>query len=150
MWNLSVSKPVPGPEVVGAINALEFEGEAAQYVIDQIEAAKSAAATLYLSGAVGPVDDPDVHYHVGLTGHANPGHVPTAGYDNDTLSVHVFQAAPVTTPEAPDPAPEDAPQPEPTPPLETPPANEEGVTGSEETPTAPPTPPIPASEEGAS
>jgi hypothetical protein len=103
MWNLAVSKPVPGPELVDAIYALEFEGEAAQQVIEQIEASKAAAVALFESGAVGAIGDPEVHYHVGLSGHANPGHVPTAGYENDTLTVHVVQAAPIATPEAPDP-----------------------------------------------
>lgn len=105
MWNLAVSKPVPGPEVEVAIASLEFEGEAAPHVIEQIEAAKEAAKTLFASGAVGPVDDPEIAYHVGLSGHANPDHKPTPGYENDTLTVHVIQAGKVAVEEEPAPAP---------------------------------------------
>jgi hypothetical protein len=160
MWNLAVTKPLPGPEVVEAIRALEFEGEAAQYVIEQIEAAKQAAIELFNSGAIGAVDDPALHYHVTLSGHANADHVPTPGYDNDTLSVHVVQMAvanaanvPGKAPAEPgapappaDPVPENSPSGEPAP--ATPVNGEEAP--AEEDRTEGKTPPIPASEGGAS
>jgi hypothetical protein len=69
--------------------------EAAQQIDEVIE----AAVALVKSGAVG-----DGTVQATLTGHANPGHRPAAGWSNDSITIALYSVdAPATVPAA-DPA----------------------------------------------
>lgn len=150
MWSLSTQGVVPGKDVVDVINALEFEGEAAPHVIEQIDATKSAATALLLSGAYGSLEDSGVGFHVTISGHANAEHKPVVGYDGDMGSVHVGQHTIAQTAEnATEPA--SAEQAVPVgkaPPAETPPAQDDPPV--EPAGESAKTPPVPGSEGGAS
>jgi hypothetical protein len=146
MWSLSTQGVIAGDEIVDAINALEFEGEAAPHVIEQIEQTKAAAVGLISSGAYGALDDPEIGFHVTIGGHANEGHKPVAGYDDDQGSVHVVQKTikveeePAPPADGGTPATPPAGDAEPEPQGEPPAASEgDAATGGEETP---PTPPV--------
>lgn len=52
-------------------------------VDDQIKAAAAAAVALVRSGAIGK----PLKFTVGLSGHANPDHLPAEGWSNDSISV---------------------------------------------------------------
>lgn len=56
---------------------------------EQVQAAKDAAVALVKSGAV--VNDSGQDVTVTISGHANAGHKPAAGYANDALTVSVVQ-----------------------------------------------------------
>lgn len=84
---------------------------------DKIEASLTAAAETYEAGLAGndvqldsaameaiagaikaavavvPVVAPDQEVTVTLSGHANPGHMPTAGWANDTVTITVSNTA---------------------------------------------------------
>lgn len=58
---------------------------------EQFTAARDAIAMLIQTGAVG---DPDTKRFSGsLTGHANPGHEPAAGWANDGVYISFSQSA---------------------------------------------------------
>ena len=73
---------------------------------DQVSTARDAARGLIESGAVGDPDDKD--FSISLSGHSNPGHEPTAGMANDTITISVSQkgsSAPAKAPPEPAPGP---------------------------------------------
>lgn len=54
----------------------------------QADTAFDASAAIILTGAVGAKDKT---YKVALSGHANPGHEPTAGWSNDCITIYISQ-----------------------------------------------------------
>lgn len=57
-------------------------------VVEQYNEAFRAVWNLVYSGALG---DPSGEYKVSVSGHANPGHVPTAGWSNDSITISIYQ-----------------------------------------------------------
>lgn len=77
-------------EAEDAINAVAVSPDSdAPDQVAQVAAAKVAAVSLIKSGAVVVGSDQDVSIYI--SGHANPGHLPTAGYANDSLQVSITQ-----------------------------------------------------------
>lgn len=74
------SNDVPDSDSVGTAPTQE--------VIDQVQAARDAAAALIASKAAG---DEHRDFSVHLHGHANPSHAPTPGWANDCIGVNVVQ-----------------------------------------------------------
>lgn len=60
-------------------------GEEAEY---QYSVALGSALSILGSGAVG---SPDKKYNVALSGHANPGHEPVAGWSNNCITINIYQ-----------------------------------------------------------
>jgi hypothetical protein len=58
------------------------------YHNDQYEEALSAAWGIIDSGVLG---DPKGKYRITFSGHGNPGHVPLAGWSNDSVSFSIYQ-----------------------------------------------------------
>lgn len=59
--------------------------------MEQVASARAAVRQIIESGAVGDSAGP---FTVNAHGHANAGHVPTAGWSNDFLGVNVTQGTP--------------------------------------------------------
>lgn len=55
---------------------------------EQADAAFDASSALILQGVVG---DPEKKYKVMLSGHANPGNEPVAGWSNDSITISIYQ-----------------------------------------------------------
>jgi len=56
---------------------------------DQYEEALGAVWALLRTGAFGDSDETD--FQISLSGHGNPGHVPVAGWSNDSLTISIYQ-----------------------------------------------------------
>lgn len=65
---------------------------------EQLKAARGVVEALVASGAIGGAGK---DYRISLSGHANPGHEPRAGYANDCVTVSITQAAPAVVANAP-------------------------------------------------
>lgn len=68
---------------------LQDYGDQSVDVREQFQLAKGIANNLIASGVVGKGSK---EFIVTLSGHANPGHEPRAGYANDAITVTVSQA----------------------------------------------------------
>lgn len=78
----SVIEGLELPEYARAMNSAEEMGE-------QLRAAKRAVLLLFFSGALG---DPTQGVWVGtISGHANPGHLPTPGWSLDSMALSFSQ-----------------------------------------------------------
>lgn len=54
----------------------------------QVDVAFDASAALILTGAFG---NKDKKFKVTLSGHANPGNEPVAGWSNDCVTINIYQ-----------------------------------------------------------
>jgi hypothetical protein len=90
-WSLSAR--VFGDTAEGDLEEVEPTGQDASlpHVAQAAHAAKQAAVALIRSGAYGTPGD---HYHVTLSGHANPDHRPQSGWSNDCATIGVVQVSP--------------------------------------------------------
>lgn len=61
---------------------------ALDYHTDQYEEGLNAAWTIIKTGVLG---DPNGHYRITFSGHGNPGHVPLAGWSNDSITINIYQ-----------------------------------------------------------
>ncbi len=86
----SVRATVNGKTALSDIEALRNEALSQNPECDdQVTAARDAVCAIIASSTVGGEDR---QYHVTMAGHANPDHMPRAGWANDTINVSVSQA----------------------------------------------------------
>lgn len=91
-YSLSVPTPIDKDQLVDQVNvALEeycaaYPGQDTPQMRDHVEAAIEAAAALAEVVGEGPIT-------VAISGHANQGHRPLAGWSNDFVHVTVSSAA---------------------------------------------------------
>lgn len=64
------------------LEQIEVTGQEGPHVDEAVQAAKDAAVDLIRSGVLGYGN-----VRVSLSGHANPGHKPTEGWSNDTITI---------------------------------------------------------------
>lgn len=82
-WSMMLSVEDNSIEVLGVPPTTEEE-----HTKEQVTVAKRVVRSLVKSGAFG---DPLGAYDVTISGHANPGHTPTAGWANDSISINLSQ-----------------------------------------------------------
>jgi len=86
-WTASLPEPLAAPEVYDAIDALVPQGQTIGEAVAAADQAKLAAKALIESGALGT----GCEFRVGLSGHANPGNAPVAGWANDFVQISITQ-----------------------------------------------------------
>jgi hypothetical protein len=97
-WNTSVpaTKASAFLDAVDAANLPDYPGSETHYnaeMRDALAAAKAAVKALYESSVLGALSaaGDELYFAASMSGHANPGHVPAAGWSNDFISISVSQ-----------------------------------------------------------
>lgn len=85
----SLGGKVDSAEAVEQLELVDYGDKSAE-VREQVQLAKGIAKQIVESGLVGP---PGHTFNVSLSGHANPGHGPKAGYANDAITISVYQVS---------------------------------------------------------
>ena len=87
-WGSTPIKPADATHIHEAIAEAGIIGLDSEEHRQQLAVAKAVAEALIGSGALGDGADGRL-FLVSMAGHANPGHQPTPGWGNDTLTVSV-------------------------------------------------------------